>query len=153
MQTVIIAGNVGNVKEVREVGGDKVLNFSLAVDNGKDKNGERRESTWWDCSLWGKRAESLAPYIQKGSRLTVQGRPSARAHEGKAYLGVTVNELTFMSSKQDSERGRDSEQNYSRETDTKSSYGGGDDDYSSGFATSKPSGPKESYDLDDDIPF
>lgn len=104
MQTVIIAGNVGNVKEIRDVGGDKVLNFSIAVDNGKDKNGERRESTWWDCSLWGKRAESLAPYIQKGSRLTVQGRPSARAHEGKAYLGVTVNELTFMSSKQDSER-------------------------------------------------
>lgn len=137
MQTVIIAGNVGNVKEVREVGGDKVLNFSIAVDNGKDKNGERRESTWWDCSLWGKRAESLAPYIQKGSRLTVQGRPSARAHEGKAYLGVTVNELTFMSSKQDSER----------------SSGGGGDDYSSGFATSKSSGPKESYDLDDDIPF
>jgi len=137
MQTVIIAGNVGNVKEVREVGGDKVLNFSIAVDNGKDKNGERRESTWYDCALWGKRAESLAPYIQKGSRLTVQGRPSARAHEGKAYLGVTVNELTFMSSKQDSER----------------SSGGGGDDYSSGFATNKPSAPKESYDLDDDIPF
>lgn len=137
MQTVIIAGNVGNVKEIRDVGGDKVLNFSIAVDNGKDKNGERRESTWYDCALWGKRAESLAPYIQKGSRLTIQGRPSARAHEGKAYLGVTVNELTFMSSKQDSER----------------SSGGGGDDYSSGFATSKPSGPKESYDLDDDIPF
>lgn len=137
MQTVIIAGNVGNVKEIRDVGGDKVLNFSIAVDNGKDKNGERRESTWWDCSLWGKRAESLAPYIAKGSKLTVQGKPSARAHDGKAYLGVTVNELTFMSSKQDSER----------------SSGGGGDDYSSGFATSKPSGPKESYDLDDDIPF
>ena len=39
-------------------------------------------------------------------------------------------------------------------------YGGGggrgDDDYSSGFSTggaNKPSGPKESYDLNDDIPF
>lgn len=137
MQTVIIAGNVGNVKEVREVGGDKVLNFSIAVDNGKDKNGERRESTWWDCSLWGKRAESLAPYIQKGSRLTVQGRPSARAHEGKAYLGVTVNDLTFMSSKQDSER----------------SSGGGGDDYSSGFATPNTRAQTSTYDLDDDIPF
>ena len=33
---------------------------------------------------------------------------------------------------------------------------GGDDDYSSGFSTggaNKPSGPKESYDLNDDIPF
>jgi hypothetical protein len=33
---------------------------------------------------------------------------------------------------------------------------GGDDDYSSGFSTggaNKPSGPRESYDLNDDIPF
>ncbi len=33
---------------------------------------------------------------------------------------------------------------------------GNDDDYSSGFSTggaNKPSGPRESYDLNDDIPF
>lgn len=140
MQTIIIAGNVGNVKEVRDVGDDCVLNFSIAVDNGKDKNGERRESTWFDCSLWGKRARSLAPYITTGSKLTVQGRPTARAHDGKAYLGVNVSDLTFMSSKSDSER----------------SSGGGDDGYDSGFSTGgadRPSGPKESYDLDDYIPF
>ena len=131
MQTVIIAGNVGNVKEIRDVGGDKVLNFSIAVDNGKDKNGERRESTWWDCSLWGKRAESLAPYIAKGSKLTAQGKPSARAHEGKAYLGVTVNELTFMSSKADSER----------------SSGGGD------TYQQQSSAPKQVDTFDDDCPF
>ena len=131
MQTVIIAGNVGNVKEIRDVGGDKVLNFSIAVDNGKDKNGERRESTWWDCSLWGKRAESLAPYISKGSKLTVHGKPSARAHEGKAYLGVTVNELTFMSSKADGER----------------SSGGGD------TYQQQSSAPQSSTYDDSDIPF
>lgn len=96
MQILMIAGNVGNVKEVREVGGDKVLNFSLAVDNGKDKNGERRESTWYDCALWGKRSESLAPHITKGLKLALSGRPGARAHDGKAYLSLTVNELTFM---------------------------------------------------------
>lgn len=133
MQTVIIAGNVGNVKEVRDVGDDCVLNFSIAVDNGKDKNGDKRESTWFDCSLWGKRARSLAPYITKGSKLTVQGRPTARAHEGKAYLGVTVSDLTFMSSKSDAERS-----------------GVGRDDYDSGFSTG---GPKESYDLNDEVPF
>ncbi len=100
MQILMIAGNVGNVKEVREVGGDKVLNFSLAVDNGKDKNGERRESTWYDCALWGKRAESLAPHITKGLKLALSGRPGARAHDGKAYLSLTVNELTFMGGKE-----------------------------------------------------
>lgn len=131
MQTIHIAGNVGNVKEVRDVGDDCVLNFSIAVDNGKDKNGERRESTWYDCSLWGKRARSLAPYITKGSKLALHGRPTARAHEGKAYLGVTVSDLTFMSSKGDSERS------------------GGGDDYS---YSSKPS-QRESYPDDSDIPF
>lgn len=104
MQLLTIAGNVGNVKDLKTVGNDEVLNFSIAVDNGKDKSGERRESTWYDCALWGKRAASLAPYITKGSKLAVSGRPSARAHDGKAYLGLTVNDLTFMSSKADGER-------------------------------------------------
>lgn len=121
MQNLTIAGNVGNVKELREVNGDKVLNFSVAVDNGKDKNGERRESTWFDCSLWGKRAEALAPYIEKGSRLVVSGRPSARAHEGKAYLGVTVSELTFMSSKSSGEA-RSSSDGYSQSSAPSQTY-------------------------------
>lgn len=96
MQILHIAGNVGNVKDLKEVGGDKVLNFSLAVDNGKDKSGDKRDATWYDCALWGKRAEALAPHISKGSKLALSGKPGARAHEGKAYLSLTVNELTFM---------------------------------------------------------
>lgn len=127
MQTLIIAGNVGNVKEVRDAGGDRVLNFSIAVDNGKDKNGEKREPTWFDCAVWGKRADALAPYIAKGSKLCVSGRPSARAHEGKAYLGLTVADLTFMSSRKDGEQ--------------------------SDAAEPKAAPPRESYDLNDDIPF
>ncbi len=111
MQILTIAGNVGNVKEVKDVGKDKVLNFSVAVDNGKDKNGEKREASWFDCALWGPRAEKLAPYIAKGSKLAVTGRPGARAHEGKAYLSLTVDNLTFMSSKSDNE-GRSSDDSY-----------------------------------------
>ena len=130
MQTVIIAGNVGNVKDLKTVGSDEVLNFSVAVDNGKDKNGEKREATWWDCALWGKRAAALAPYITKGSKLTVSGRPGARAHDGKAYLTLSVNELTLMG-------------------------GGSDTARSSGDSSAQhqQKGPKETYDLSDDIPF
>lgn len=126
MQTLTIAGNVGNVKDLKTVGNDEVLNFSIAVDNGKDKNGERRESTWYDCALWGKRAASLAPHITKGLKLVVSGRPSARAHDGKAYLGLTVNELTFMGSSQSSGEGRQE---------------------------ARADSQREQYDLNDDIPF
>lgn len=126
MQTLTIAGNVGNVKDIKDVNGDKVLNFSIAVDNGKDKSGEKRDATWFDCALWGKRAESLAPYISKGSKLAVSGRPSARAHDGKAYLGLTVNELTFMGG--GAERGATQEQSEQKETPVKTNYQDYDDD-------------------------
>lgn len=97
MQTLTIAGNVGKDAVLRRTqGGDAVLSFSLAVDNGKAKDGTKRDSTWFDCSIWGKRAESLESHITKGTKLVLRGRPTARAHEGKAYLGISVDDLTFM---------------------------------------------------------
>ena len=109
MQVLIIAGNVGKDAELRRTNsGDAVLGFSLAVDNGKDKNGNKRDATWYDCSIWGKRAESLQNYITKGTKLTLTGRPTAREHNGKAYLGISVNDLTFMGGSQqrsDEDRG------------------------------------------------
>ena len=97
MQQLTIAGNVGKDAELRRTGnGDAVLGFSVAVDNGKDKNGNKRDSTWFDCSIWGKRAESLERYITKGTKVVLTGRPTAREHNGKAYLGISVNDLTFM---------------------------------------------------------
>lgn len=97
MQLTIIAGNVGKDAILRTTqGGDNVLNFSVAVDNGKGSQGNKRDATWWDCSIWGKRATSLQNHIAKGTKLTLTGRPSARVHDGKAYLQLSVNELTFM---------------------------------------------------------
>lgn len=111
MQTLIIAGTCGRDAVLRRTGnGDAVLGFSLAVDNGKDKNGNKRDSTWYDCSVWGKRAESLERYITKGSKLALTGRPTAREHEGKVYMGISVNELTFMGGGSDNLGGGNSQQ-------------------------------------------
>lgn len=97
MQVLIIAGNVGKDAVLRRTqDGEPVLGFSLAVDNGKDKEGNNRPSTWYDCAVWGKRGEGLAQHIVKGTKLTLSGRPTAREHDGKAYLGIAVDNLTFM---------------------------------------------------------
>lgn len=97
MQILTIAGTVGKDAVLRTTqGSEPVLSFSLAVDNGKDAQGNKRDATWFDCSIWGKRATSLQNHIAKGSKLTLSGRPTARAHDGKAYLGLTVNELSFQ---------------------------------------------------------
>lgn len=123
-QLLVIAGNVGKDAVLRRTqGGDDVLNFSVAVSNGKDKDGNDRPSTWFDCSLWGPRAEKLQRYITKGCKLTVTGRPTARAHEGKAYLGLTVNDLTFMGGGQ-----RDERQEPQRQAQGGSYAGGGLDE-------------------------
>lgn len=99
MQKLFISGNVGKDAELRRTqGGDPVLGFSLAVDNGKDRDGNRKDSTWYDCSIWGKRAEALETHIRKGTKLALMGRPTAREHNGKAYLGIQVDDLTFMGS-------------------------------------------------------
>lgn len=132
MQVLMIAGIVGKDAVLRHTnGGDDVLNFSLAVDNGKDKDGNKRDATWFDCSVWGKRASALQNHITKGLRLTVSGRPSARAHDGKAYLGLTVNDLTFMGGNQSDGARRD---------EGRRGGGGGEQQH-------------DTYDLNDDIPF
>ena len=108
MQSLTIAGTVGRDAVLRRTGGgEPVLNFSVAVDNGKDRDGNKRDATWFDCALWGKRAESLERHITKGCKLALNGRPTARAHEGKVYLGINVSELTFMGGGQERQDSHD----------------------------------------------
>lgn len=97
MLTMTIAGNVGKEAVLRNTqGGEPVLGFSIAIDNGKDKNGQKRESTWVQCSIWGKRADSLRSHIVKGTKLVVSGRPGVDVYEGKGRLTLSVQDLTFM---------------------------------------------------------
>lgn len=147
MQILTIAGNVGKDATLRTTnGGDQVLSFSLAIDNGKDKNGSKRDATWVDCSIWGKRAESLNGHITKGSKLALSGRPTVREYEGKAYLGLTVDSLTFMGGGQQSEddgfRGGGS-----------GGVAGGRGDGGGSDSFRHRAGAGSDYDLNDDIPF
>ena len=101
MELLIITGTVGKDAVLRRTqNNDSVLSFSVAVDQGKDKTGQKRDAKWYDASLWGKRADSLQSYITKGTKLTLQGRPTAREHEGKVYMGININELEFMGGSQ-----------------------------------------------------
>lgn len=98
MQRLIIAGRVGKDAELRrsQNAGDPVLGFTVAVDNGKDK-----PATWYDAAIWGKRAEAVQSYIRKGMSITLIGRPTVRVHDGKAYLGISVDDFTFQSKASD----------------------------------------------------
>lgn len=94
MKTVTIAGNVGKDALTRTTqAGDKVTSFSVAVE---ERNGTEKRTIWFDCSLWGKRGETLAQYLTKGGKVVVTGDLSTREHEGKTYLTVRANDVTLM---------------------------------------------------------
>jgi single-strand DNA-binding protein len=79
MNFISIAGRIGKDPEQRQLqDGTSVLSFSVADDQGKDK-----QAIWWRCSLFGKRADSLAPYLAKGSSVTVVGTVTEREYVDK----------------------------------------------------------------------
>lgn len=125
MKSITIAGRLTRDAVTRDAGSDKVTGFSVAVD---DRSSKEKSTLFFDCSLWGKRGESLAQYLTKGTSVTVSGDFGKREHEGKTYFTVRVNDVTLQGGK--SETG-----------------GGG-----SGDGYQEPAKKAETYD-DKDIPF
>ena len=48
---------------------EPVANISLAFTYGKKGSDGKRPTQWVEGVLWGKRAESLAPYLRKGGQI------------------------------------------------------------------------------------
>ena len=54
-------------------GGYKSARFSLAVDRGKDKNGNERPTSFVSCVTYGGRADVMQKYVHKGDMVIVSG--------------------------------------------------------------------------------
>lgn len=101
MNVFTASGNIGRDAEVRSAGGASVAGFSLAVKSGY---GDKAQTVWVDCSLWGKQAESgLVQYLKKGQFVVVTGELGTREHEGKTYITLRVNNVT-LGGKQDAQK-------------------------------------------------
>ena len=102
MKAITIAGNIGKDAEVRSTqSGDKVTGWTVAVE---DRTGKEKSTIWFDCTLWGKRGESLAQYLTKGSKVCVSGELSTREHNGKTYLTIRAEQVTLMGGKPEGQR-------------------------------------------------
>ena len=151
---VILVGNLGADPEIRSLNsGDRVANLRVATsETWRDRGtGERKEKTEWHrVVIFNENIVKVAEnYLKKGSTVYIEGSIQTRKYEQAGVEKYTTEivlqkfrgELTMLGGRSDSVGGGAPR---------------GDDDYSSGFSTggaNKPSGPKESYDLNDDIPF
>jgi len=141
MKNITIAGRLTKDAETRNAGDDRVTGFSVAVD---DRSGREKTTIFFDCSMWGKRGESLAQYLTKGSSVTVSGDLGKREHDGKTYLTVRVGDVTLQG-------GKPAEGGFSGSRDESVARGGGGGDHSQQGGRGRAA--KDAYDLNDDIPF
>lgn len=103
VNVVVISGNITREPEMRETSsGSCVLNFGVAV-NDRVKNqttGEWEDRpNFFDCVLFGKRAESLSRFLHKGTMVTVQGRLRwgtwEKDGQKRSKVDIVAEELTF----------------------------------------------------------
>lgn len=57
-----------------------VGSFTLAVDDGY---GDKKTTSFFHCTAFGKRAEALEKYVKKGMKILVNGRPKQDTWEDK----------------------------------------------------------------------
>jgi single-strand DNA-binding protein len=83
---VILLGNLGKDAEVKALqSGNAVANFSLATtERYKDTRGEWQDKTeWHNLVAYGRTAEIVRDYTEKGSKLYIEGKLSTRSWEDK----------------------------------------------------------------------
>ena len=105
MNKIIVIGNVGRDPEPRYTpSGQMVTSFSVASNHRyKTASGEQREETeWFNCSAFGKLAETCNQYLSKGQQVYVEGRLKSRTYqtqsgETRFSNDVMVTEVQFLS--------------------------------------------------------
>lgn len=135
MNVLTATGNLGQDCKTNNVSGTAVCNFSVAMKSGF---GDKAQTVWLDCSLWGKAAEGKLPeYLVKGQQVAVSGELSTfEADNGKTYLKLRCNSVDLVGGK---------------------SEGGQQSAPASKPAQPEPAptgnGPEPITDFDEDIPF
>lgn len=104
MNSWSFTGNIGSDAEIRHTSaGAQLCQFTVATTSGY---GEKKSTTWARCTLFGKRSESLAPYLLKGQQVGVVGEVKLHEWTGKdgitkQSLEVHVQDVTLLGSKAD----------------------------------------------------
>lgn len=102
---VTISGNITRDPIIKDtLSGSHVLKFGVAVnDRRKNKDGKWEDyASFFDCVMFGKRAQSLSQYIHKGTKVCVSGKlnhdrwEDKKTGENRTNVVIYVDEFEFM---------------------------------------------------------
>jgi len=103
MNKFIFSGNLGRDSELAYVAGSgkPILKFSVATARGfKKEDG----TDWFNCALFGDRAEKLASYLIKGTKVLIEGAVRLNTYEKdgvkKYSTEVMVSNVEFIGKKE-----------------------------------------------------
>lgn len=84
MNNVILIGRLTRDPECKYTqGGMAVCRFSVALDRGKDRDGNDKGADFPNCVAFGKTAETIERYMDKGRQIAIQGHIQTGSYEGK----------------------------------------------------------------------
>jgi single-strand DNA-binding protein len=101
---VQLIGNVGNEPEIKIFeDGKKVAKFTIATNEVYyNENKEKVTDTQWhNVSAWGKVADIIENFVNKGKEIALEGRLTHRSYDDKDgikryYTEVIANELLLL---------------------------------------------------------
>ena len=143
MNKIIIIGNLGRDPEMRySTSGNPMTSFSIATNRTyTTAAGERREETeWFNCTAFGRLADTCNQYLTRGQQVYVEGRLSSREYTRRDgapgfSLDVFVSDVHFLGRRDDQSGDGGGEQRggYNRPADS-GGYSSGGDYPDSGYA-------------------
>jgi len=104
--SVRLTGHVGQNPEIKNLdNGKKLAKLSIAINEVYFKDGEKVTKTYWhNLVAWGKVAEVIENYVEKGREVAIEGKLINRTYDAqdgsKRYITeVQVNELILLGRK------------------------------------------------------
>ena len=142
-----IIGYLGHDPDLNRTGdGTAVVNLRIATDESyTDRDGNRQKrATWHHVTCWEGLAKTVAKYLEKGSRLYVEGPMQANEYTDsdgieRRRMEIRAEDVTFL--------------------DSRSGNGSGGNRSGGGGQGQQPSGPaggqddSQEFEPDDELPF
>ena len=104
MNKIIASGHLTKSVEVRYTGqGLAIATFTLAVKRETKNKEGNYETDFLNCVAYGKQAETISKYLDKGSQVAIEGRIQTGSYEKdnrKVYTtDIVVEKVEFLSKK------------------------------------------------------
>lgn len=96
MNKFIITGNLTKTPEMKySQAGNAYTKFTVAVTRPRDRD----KSDFFNVTAFGKVAESVANFLDKGSKVLVEGQVNIDNNNGTYYTNVLADNVEFLSKK------------------------------------------------------